>query len=417
MTRFGDNVSSLNKEEVKNKLDSLDRNKSCGLDGISSSHRHCIDLLVSSSSDLYNASLAAGVIPEILKCDLVTPIYTKCDNKDDFMTVNARKSFVITLNKRRFTRSSIKSYWETALKELTCRKKLKAAQFGTLLIIYKRHNQQLNPQVHMLLLHQTRSDSLPATSTGSSIGGRTISTMEEKPFDLSRLSMLSLNLRTNNIGATKRIFPSKQQELKLKLNYQDPLLILGEKSFGKPKETGVEEIGTPIQEFFRNSHVFITGGTGFLGKVLTEKLIRSIPHLEKIYLLIRTKRGNTAQERFQKMFEDKVFLRMKTEVPDYLSKVSFVEGDLSEPDLGLSEADRQMLSDKVNIVFHSAANVRFIEPLRVALESNLHGCERVLALAKRMKNLKPDKETRPADAVSRNCYNKREVDDLRGRAQ
>uniref|UniRef100_A0A1B6FNL1 Fatty acyl-CoA reductase n=1 Tax=Cuerna arida TaxID=1464854 RepID=A0A1B6FNL1_9HEMI len=212
--------------------------------------------------------------------------------------------------------------------------------------------------------------------------------MEENPYDLSALPMLSLDLCTNTIGATRPIFPSKQQDLKIKLNYQDPLQILGEKSFGKPKETRVEEIGTPVQEFFRNSHVFITGGTGFVGKVLTEKLIRSIPHLGQIYLLIRTKRGKTAQERFDKMFEDKVFLRMKTEVPDYLSKVSFVDGDISEPDLGLSETDRQMLSDNINIVFHSAADVRFIEPLRVAVESNLHGCERVLALAKRMKNLK-----------------------------
>uniref|UniRef100_A0A1B6IKS1 Fatty acyl-CoA reductase n=1 Tax=Homalodisca liturata TaxID=320908 RepID=A0A1B6IKS1_9HEMI len=211
--------------------------------------------------------------------------------------------------------------------------------------------------------------------------------MEEEPFDLFRLSELSLNLKTSIVAPTRPVFPKKQQDLSSQLHDQDPLQLLGEKSFAKPKETAFDEIGTPIQEFFRDSHVFITGGTGFLGKLLTEKLIRSTPNVGKIYLLMRAKRGKSAQERFHELFQDKVFLRMKTEVPDYLSKVSFVDGDLSEPDLGLSEADRQMLSDKVNIVFHSAADVRFLQPLRLAIESNLQGGKRVLDLAKGMKNL------------------------------
>ncbi len=41
-----------------------------------------------------------------------------------------------------------------------------------------------------------------------------------------------------------------------------------------------------------------------------------------------------------------------------------VEGDLLLPSLGISKEDRQRMIDNVSIVFHSAATVRFDEPLK-----------------------------------------------------
>ncbi len=50
--------------------------------------------------------------------------------------------------------------------------------------------------------------------------------------------------------------------------------------------------------------------------------------------------------------------------PDYKNKLVAINGDLSEPNLGISEQDRTLLADNVNIVFHSAATVRFDEPIK-----------------------------------------------------
>ena len=47
-----------------------------------------------------------------------------------------------------------------------------------------------------------------------------------------------------------------------------------------------------------------------------------------------------------------------------LSKVVALKGDISEENLGLSEEDFELLTDSVNIVFHSAATVRFNEELK-----------------------------------------------------
>ena len=55
--------------------------------------------------------------------------------------------------------------------------------------------------------------------------------------------------------------------------------------------------GMSIPEFYAGKNVFITGGTGFMGKVLIEKLLRSIPDVGSIYILIRPKRNKTIEDR------------------------------------------------------------------------------------------------------------------------
>jgi predicted solute-binding protein len=45
-----------------------------------------------------------------------------------------------------------------------------------------------------------------------------------------------------------------------------------------------------------------------------------------------------------------------------------IEGDILMPNLGISVQDREMLIEKVNIVFHMAASVRFDLPLKFVHE-------------------------------------------------
>jgi len=65
--------------------------------------------------------------------------------------------------------------------------------------------------------------------------------------------------------------------------------------------------GTPsIREYFTGKHVFITGVTGFLGKALLEKLLRSCPGVAAVYCLVRQKKEKTAEERMQDLFSEPV---------------------------------------------------------------------------------------------------------------
>lgn len=64
-----------------------------------------------------------------------------------------------------------------------------------------------------------------------------------------------------------------------------------------------------ISEFYANSRIFITGATGFLGKVLVEKLLRSCDGLDSIYLLMRPKRGLAVEQRLKELFKNPVRVR------------------------------------------------------------------------------------------------------------
>ena len=58
-----------------------------------------------------------------------------------------------------------------------------------------------------------------------------------------------------------------------------------------------------IKQFFKNQTIFITGGTGFLGKLIIEKLLRECWDLKKILVLVRPKKGKTPQERLNEILE------------------------------------------------------------------------------------------------------------------
>jgi fatty acyl-CoA reductase len=63
---------------------------------------------------------------------------------------------------------------------------------------------------------------------------------------------------------------------------------------------------TPIQEFYKGRSVLITGATGFCGKSLLEKLLRSCADVGKIYLLVRPKKDEDISTRLTKLFDDPV---------------------------------------------------------------------------------------------------------------
>lgn len=67
-----------------------------------------------------------------------------------------------------------------------------------------------------------------------------------------------------------------------------------------------DEVNSTIVDFYKNSKILITGGTGFMGKVLIDKLLRVCSGLDQIFLIIRIKKGKDAQSRLKDLFEDPV---------------------------------------------------------------------------------------------------------------
>lgn len=83
-----------------------------------------------------------------------------------------------------------------------------------------------------------------------------------------------------------------------------------------------------------------------------------------------------------------MFDRIRDAYPDRLQKIVFVAGDISKPNIGVSNDDLQMLKENVNIVFHSAATVRFDQSIKEAVNLNTLGSKRLWDLCTEMQNLR-----------------------------
>ena len=122
--------------------------------------------------------------------------------------------------------------------------------------------------------------------------------------------------------------------------------------------------GGTVSQFYSEKCIFITGATGFMGKVLLNKLLHSCPMLESIYVLIRPKRNELPQGRLDKLFDGPLFKQLKETNATSFKKVFAITGDITLPRLGMSDDDVDLVIKNTSVIFHSAATVRFDEELR-----------------------------------------------------
>lgn len=124
-----------------------------------------------------------------------------------------------------------------------------------------------------------------------------------------------------------------------------------------------------------------------MGKVLIEKLLRSCPDLNRIFVLMRGKKSKSPEERLEEMSKVPVFGRLHQEYPNHYSKLCAINGDCSMVDLGISEEDMKRM-ENVSVIFHSAASVRFDDALKDAILLNTRGTVEVLRFAEKLKRIR-----------------------------
>jgi len=143
-----------------------------------------------------------------------------------------------------------------------------------------------------------------------------------------------------------------------------------------------------VSEFFKGKGVILTGGTGFLGKALTEKLLRECPEVGKVYLLVRPAKDKTPAARVKAILEEEFFDILRADFPNFEDKVEAVGADLSKPNMDIRD-ERQLeeIRNNVSVILNCAATVNFNERLDISLSTNVSSVEQLLLLARSLRSL------------------------------
>ena len=132
-----------------------------------------------------------------------------------------------------------------------------------------------------------------------------------------------------------------------------------------------------VRQTLAGKHILLVGVTGFIGKVWLVDLLQNAPDIGKITLLIRRNRTTSAQRRFEKIVEESPTLDPLQEIYGrklgafLKEKVDVVEGDVSQPGLGMDPETQARLQKSLDLVVNSAGLTDFNPDLRDALASNV----------------------------------------------
>src|SRR6266852_7117190 len=139
-----------------------------------------------------------------------------------------------------------------------------------------------------------------------------------------------------------------------------------------------------VRRAFAGKHVMLIGVTGFIGKVWLANTLLDLPDIGRIYLRIRRQTSNPAERRFEKIIEDSpvfdpLFERYADALPHFLrDRVEVVEGDVTQPGLGLNPETARRLQRDLDLIINSSGLTDFNPDLRDALVTNTDAAVNIL---------------------------------------
>lgn len=132
-----------------------------------------------------------------------------------------------------------------------------------------------------------------------------------------------------------------------------------------------------VRESLAGKQILLIGVTGFIGKVWLAKLLADVLAVGRVYLLIRRQRSTPAGRRFERIVQespvfDALYQRCGDTLSSFLSeRIEILEGDVSQPGLGLAPETRARLGRTLDLVVNSSGLTDFNPPLNEALATNV----------------------------------------------
>jgi hypothetical protein len=139
-----------------------------------------------------------------------------------------------------------------------------------------------------------------------------------------------------------------------------------------------------VRASLRGKNILFIGATGFIGKVWLASLLQDLPEIGRAYLLIRPQRSRPATERFERLVEESPVFeplaeRYGANLGGFLSqRIEAIDGDVTQPGLGLPPEIRRRLAREVDLIVNSAGLTDFNPDLRDALATNVRATAHLL---------------------------------------
>ncbi len=141
---------------------------------------------------------------------------------------------------------------------------------------------------------------------------------------------------------------------------------------------------TEANQTFDDHEIFLTGASGFLGKVILGMLLDRYPRIKRLHVLIRPGASLSAAQRFadEVLASPAISGIAAAKGREFIeSRISVWTGDISAPHCGLDTESRGRLAGHVGLVLNCAGRVDFFPPLDDAFDSNVDGVSNVIELA------------------------------------
>ena len=137
-------------------------------------------------------------------------------------------------------------------------------------------------------------------------------------------------------------------------------------------------------QILQEHEILLTGANGFVGKVLLGLLISRFPGFRRLHILVRSRPGVSARDRF---FNDVLTSPALKEIAAKAGaelledRITIHSGDVADPLCGLSRETLGALQGRVALIVNCAGLVEFFPPVDESFRPNVDGVENVIQVA------------------------------------
>ncbi|KAN0029102.1 hypothetical protein ACTFIV_010975 [Dictyostelium citrinum] len=225
----------------------------------------------------------------------------------------------------------------------------------------------------------------------SDYGADSLTSVQLKNFfdkDIKSNAITLQQLQNNTINMNIRIIleeikklgPNETKEKTNNINKKDSALPSLEYWRNEMKlDESIQAIKKNPIDFRNDTKVFLTGVTGFLGVHLLSNIIKS-PNCSVVYCLIRNKKSesNPINAIIDNLKHHKLY-HIHNEFE--LSKVKVIVGNLASPLLGLSKLEFEHISNQINLIINSGADINLASNYEESKVVNIGGLIELIKLS------------------------------------